>query len=376
MRNASRLRASCVLGAWLAAALLLPRLAGHAQEKGDKVPEGNAVLPKDGVAKQGVPQGNEKDFGFEETWNGVRVTAALQMIAVPNPIAVVGTRLAAAENPLTWPDWELTLDSPLPLSWDLLKELKDKTPVPNITQRPLSDLKPDELAYYKVVCQALIYSRLVPPDLFEKVGEDEDHRFITFDHLWKTPDVFRGQVVPVKGRMIRLRKWEAPRLAQENGVKYFWEGWVVGQTAKRNPYCIVFVTLPEGLKEAEKMDRPIRFYGYYIKRFRYDAEDAKRETHILIGPTVFLDKAPIVDATDSGIFSQHVLLATAGGIFGLTVLLAALFVWFRRGDRKIQARLALLRDKPLELGSAETDPPPTEKGLEVDFGPHGPRDGV
>jgi hypothetical protein len=209
------------------------------------------------------------------------------------------------------------------------------------------------------------------------VAEDEEHRFITFDHLWRNPDMYRGWIVPVKGRMIRLRKWEAPRLAQENGVKYFWEGWVVGPTAKRNPYCIVFVTLPEGLKEAEKMDQPIRFYGYYIKRFRYDAEDAKRETHLLVGPTVILDKAPpAAEPANTGIFSQHVLLATAAGCFGITMLIVGLTLWFRRGDRKVHSRLASLRDKPLELGSAETDPPPSERAIDVDFGPHGPRDAM
>jgi hypothetical protein len=381
MMNASRLRRSCVLAAWLGAALVFTSLAGHAQEKGDKdleVPaQPNGGLPKAGVAKQGLPQGKGDEFGFQETWTGARISASLQMIAVPNPISVLVTRLAAAENPLTWPEWELTLDSPLPLSWRLLKQIKDKTPFPNLTQRPLSDLKPEDRAFYLVFCDALVKSHLVPADVFEKAGEDEDHRFITFDHLWRNPGYYRGQVVPVTGRMIRLRKDEAPRRAQENGVKYFWEGWVVGPTPKRNPYCIVFVTLPDGLKEAETMNQPIRFYGYYIKKFLYDAETAKRETHLLVGPTVFLEKAPPpVEPANTGIFSQHVLIATAAGFFSITVAPVLLTLWFRRGDHRIHRRIASLRDKPLDLGSAETDPPPTDKGLDIDFGPHGPRDGM
>jgi hypothetical protein len=146
MPNASHLRRLCALGVWLAAALVFARVTGHGQEKGEKVPEGNAALPKEGIANKGVPQAQDDEFSFHDTWLGVRLAASMQMLAVPHPIAVFGPRLAAAENPLTWPDWQFTLDSPLPLSLTLLKDLKDKTPVPNIMQRPLSDLKPDERA--------------------------------------------------------------------------------------------------------------------------------------------------------------------------------------------------------------------------------------
>jgi hypothetical protein len=398
MLNESRLR-GLVVGAWVLAALLAFGAIGVAQDK-DKIrpqiglkdekpkfahkdksdDKGEQVPGKDGLPKQGPedkplpPPAANDDFGYLQSWTGVRIGAALQVLAVPNAVSPVMARMAAAENPLTWPDWELTLTSPLPLSEHLLRDLKDSTPVPNLTNRPLSDLKPDERAYYMVTCQALIYSHLVHVDLFEKVGEDDEHRFITFAHLWKQPNLYRGQVVPVRGRMIRLRRWEAPKLAQENGVKYFWEGWVVGPTKGVNPYCIVFVELPEGLKEAEKMDQPVRFYGYYIKRFRYDAEDAKRETHILIGPTVILEKAPVIVPATEGIFSRHVLIATGVGFFSITVIIAGLTLWFRRGDKKVQHRLASLRDKPLELGSAETDPPPHEpRDADPEFGPYGPR---
>jgi hypothetical protein len=368
-----RLRSSIVVGVWL-----LTALVASAQDKAPR-PPGNEDdgLPKEGFAEKGLPAvGPNDQFGFQHTWEGVRLCAALQMIAAANPVGVVGVRLAAAENPLTWPDWELTLERPLPLSANLLDAIKDSTPVPSLTMRPLSDLKPDERAFYLLTCQALIYSHLVKAELFEKVGEDDDHGFITFAHLWRQPKLYRGEIVPVRGRMIRLRRWEAPKLAQENGVKYFWEGWVVGPTRGVNPYCIIFSELPEGLKEAEKMDRPVRFYGYYIKKFRYDAEDAKRETHILIGPTVFLEKAPGAPPP-TGIFSRDVLILTGVGFFSITAIIAGLTFWFRRGDRAVHSKLATLRDGPLELGSSETDPPPVEpREPDPDFGPHGRRDGT
>jgi len=373
MLSESRLRGT-VVGACVLAALVAFSVGGVAQDKGPQVPAKDG-LPKQDPAHKPLPPpaANAGQFDFDP-WTGLRIEAALQVIAVPNPVSAIATRLAAAEIGLLWPDWEVRLTSPLPLSAHLLRALKDSTPVPNLTNRPLSDFKPDDQAYYLVTCEALINSRLVGVDLFEKVGEDEEHRFITFAHLWNQSKLYRGQVVPVRGRMIRLRRWEAPKLAQENGVKYFWEGWVVGPTKGVNPYCIVFAELPDGLKEAEKMDQPVRFYGYYIKRFRYDAENAKRETLVLIGPTVILEKAPVVVPATEGIFSQHVLIATGVGFFSITVIIVGLTLWFRRGDRKVQSRLALLRDRPLELGSAETDPRPHEpRSPDPEFGPYGPR---
>jgi len=116
----------------------------------------------------------------------------------------------------------------------------------------------------------------------------------------------------------------------------------------------------DGLKEAEKMDRQIRFYGYYIKRFRYDAEDAKRETHILDRPTVFLDKAAAgVEPASGGIFRTRAArnrghLRVDGGAGGTLCVVQA-----RRSKNPRSTGIAA--GQAAGTGSAETDPPPTER---------------
>ncbi len=338
---------------WRTAFVLAVLLAGafveSAQDKGDKagdlpVPGKGKVIPE--------PDLGEQPIKFVETPTGVRVGAAMQMLAATNPVVVAAARLAAGDNPLLWPDWELALDAPLPLKSKWLNEIKDGTPTPRMQGVPFRELPISDQAFYLLLCQALDYSRSVPVELFQRAGEKNS--FVTFDHLWRQPDLYRGQIVPVIGRMIRLRKWEAPRLAQQKGIEFAYEGWVVGQTPKRNPYCIVFVAIPEGLHEAETMDRQVKFYGYYLKKFRYDAEKTVRETHLVVGPTVFLEPNQTPATPPSEPFTRNVLLATLAGLLGIMLMIAAMYLWFRRGDRRVQARLAALRDRqPLQLGGEE-----------------------
>jgi hypothetical protein len=297
----------------------------------------------------------EEEFSYLQTWEGVRIGAALQMIATPNPVAALLIRRIAADCPLLWPDWELPIDAPLPLSRELLGLLKDGTAVPNLRGKDPREWTAEERAYQRVVSEALINSKLVSPELFEKEGQK--YRYVTFDHLWRDPEEYRGKVVPVTGRMIRLRRQQAPRPAQAYGLPFAYEAQVVGPTAKRNPYWILFVTLPEGLEEAESMNRAIRFYGYYIKKVKYESDDQKvRVTHLLIGPTVILEE-PATTAPPERIFSRDVLLALMGGALAIVLAIVGMALYFRRGDRAVQSKLAALRDRPLNLGSEEPEPP-------------------
>jgi len=72
----------------------------HAAGEGDKVPEGNATFRKS-LANQEFRK-HEKDFGFERLeWRPGNRSPADDR--VPNPIAVLSARLAAAENPRPGP---------------------------------------------------------------------------------------------------------------------------------------------------------------------------------------------------------------------------------------------------------------------------------
>jgi hypothetical protein len=348
MGNLARWRRSILFAACAGTAFLAFGSAGAGQPK-------EADDPK----KDPLPV-----FPFVETPMGIRIGAAMQLFATPNPIVLAANRLAATTGnmaPLLSPEWDLTLEAPLPLPHRLLADLHDGTPVPgDLTKKDPKSWSAEERAYLQLLNDALIYSTLVPFDLFERAGKVNN--YVTFDHLWLKPDEYRGEIVPVIGHMKLLRKWKAPSKAQENGIEFVYEGWVDGPTAKRNPYCILFADLPKGLEPSEKLDVPATFYGYYIKKFRYEATNSKRVTHLLIGPTVRVHAK--ADTPASTPFTRDVLYATVGGLFALGALIITMHWWFHRGDRRIQSRLAALRDKePFTLNGDEPADPQSPSGV-------------
>jgi hypothetical protein len=375
MRNVLRLQGSAI------SLLLALGFTAVAQEKSDKGPEvrGAATegLPAKDIASKAVPgePAKEPEFGFLQTPVGIRLSAAIQMIAMPNPVAAIGVRLAAASGefaPLLWPEWEVALDAPPPLPVKYLSDLKDGTAIPgNLGAKPPEEWTREERAYLQILNDALIDSRLVPAKFFEEAAQKNRH--VTFDHLWRNPGEYRGEIVPVTGRMIRFRRWPTPSRAKASGIESVYEAWVVGETPKRNPYCILFTDLPAGMEEKETMDHPVRFYGYYIKKFRYQADKADRMTHLLIGPTIYPETVP-PPPPPAMPFSRFVLFGIAGGSLALLFAIVAMGLWFRRGDRAIHSKLAAMREKSLNLSDDEAGASPEQTSEGPDAGePGGPR---
>src|SRR5207249_7587264 len=131
-------------------------------------------------------------------------------------------------------------------------------------------------------------------------------RDVTFAHLWEQPGDYRGQVIHIEGRLKRLRKFDAPRLAAAEGIACVYEGWVFSEEYFSNPFCVLVTELPRGLEPAEKLEHQVAFDGYFFKRYRYRAGDGLREAPLLIGRTLAMrDPAP-TDSSPS--FSQSFLL--------------------------------------------------------------------
>ncbi len=266
--------------------------------------------------------------------------AAAQLILARDPLTVVVLREAGFRSKV-WNEPDFIAATAPPLNSEWLDKIRDGTPMPDFRGKAEDEKRPDQLAIYKIWMEAIVNAFNTPPDAFAKSAEENSH--VTFAHLYNNPALYRGKVIPITGRLARLRKYEAS-WATKAGIPYVYEGWIFGPTQGSNPFQVIFPILPEGLKEAEKMDVQVSFNGYFLKKLKYPAADGSRylETPVLIGPTLtLLQKPPATAETTS------LPLAALAGLIALivavTIGLVLISWYFRSGDKVLQKRLTLMQ---------------------------------
>jgi hypothetical protein len=270
-----------------------------------------------------------------------RAATAVQLVGARDPLTVAVMRSKTLREQV-WGEMEFVGDFAPKLSADYLDLIRDHRPMPDVRGIPDEEIPRADRAMINAYNEALIYAFRHPLDAFKKSAKDHEH--LKFAHLWNQPDLHRGKVITVTGRLARVRKYEAPSAAQEAGVKYLYEGWLFGETKGSHPFAIVFAVLPEGLPIAEKMDRGVTFYGYFLTRYKYRAQKGDVETPLLIGPTVVLS-TPAAASDDITPFPVFALIGVGIVLTGIVTGMFIISWWFRRGDSKIQSQLADLHHR-------------------------------
>jgi hypothetical protein len=166
----------------------------------------------------------------------------------------------------------------------------------------------------------------------------------------------------VQGRLQRLRRLDVPQFMKARGIKVLYEGWI-GQ-GHRRASCVVFTELPTGFQVGEEVDYPVVFKGYFFKKWRHHTQEGDRFSPLLVGRTI---ERPGKQASSglAGSMSTGFVVGITGLIGGTIFLVVGLGWWFRRGDRRLQRKLAELHGQPfLEPGQE----PALDNGLPANDG--------
>jgi hypothetical protein len=211
-----------------------------------------------------------------------------------------------------------------------------------------------------VYCQVLALAHFTSAKAFAKSAR----RDVTYAHLFNYPEDHRGQVVHVSGRLVRLRRFNPPDEARGLGVGNLYEGWIMTDRFGKNPACVVFTDLPDGLTIDD--DRPLNIDGvsldgYFYKRYRYKANDSKkanefRDAPLLIGHTLSGPFGPGAKEEDySDNWGHNLIWLFLSVVIGAVLGVIGLTFWFRYHDQRVHRRI---------LASRHTDfvPPPAEEG--------------
>jgi hypothetical protein len=196
-------------------------------------------------------------------------------------------------------------------------------------------------------CEAAFKSSLTSLGAFA----NSTHADVTFAHLFNEPWKYRGQVIHFEGKLRRIRSFDAPGMLEAKGIKTLYECWLFDTNYGVNPVCLVCTELPDGLKPAEQLDLMASFDAYFFKRYRYKAAESKagqaREAPLFIGRSFVLTRAPVVRADDERFTAswQALLMCFLGVVLVTFVLAFGLHLWFRRGDRRVRARIEAVRGR-------------------------------
>jgi hypothetical protein len=297
--------------------------------------------------------------------------------------SVPAARWLISEDTPALPGWELALRELLPLNPKYLDGIKDDRPLPDMRPNAPHDPKSSDRAFYHAYLQALWRSQRATPEMFENSAEETKH--IVWANLKSEASRYRGKIITVKGKLKVVRKRDAPEASQEKGIPDVYSGWIAPDVKGVPPFTIAFTDLPAILFPSEKLDADVTFSGYFLGRVKFPSETKRGNKEDLISPYL-VGKSPIVhevkppvkppeNAEEPTSYSLPLIVATMMGFAVVVLLGGLLLLWYRRGDREIQSKLAGVRDKhsPFTL---EPDSAPAVEEEEKPVGDTTPADGT
>jgi hypothetical protein len=315
---------------------------------------------------------------FWNEFSRQRPAAAAEVVGIRDPL----TALAMTGYGQATVLWGLppVPDRAPPLDPDLLAGVLDKKSLPDFRQWPARDWERWQIATYRLYCQAVLQAAQTPPEAFAKSARE--NAFVDWGSMFRNPGKFRGEVIPVKGVLRRLRRIvDPPQGVTRQGITVLWEGWVFTETFGSNPVCVILTDLPAGIKEGERLSQGVTFDGYFLMRYRYLSGYGWRDTLLFIAPTLTLTARPSA-AVEPGMFSlSGWMFAGMIALFAGTIaLVVGLGWWFRRGDQRFRRRVTEVQagmfaeselgheEGPGTVTSVRPEPQPGREGN----GAHGP----
>ncbi len=199
---------------------------------------------------------------------------------------------------------------------------------------------------YEAYWQFLVQAHYTSATAFTQAAR----RDVTYVHLFNEPENYRGQVVHVSGRLIRLLRFDPPMEARAAGVSDLYEGWIMTDAFGENPVCVAFTDLPPGLTvdNRRKYNESVSFDGYFYKRYRYKAGDSKkineyRDAPLLIGHTLTGQFGTSAAREESETWGHDLIWLFLEVVGGAVVGLIVLTLWFRYHDRRVRHRIRASR---------------------------------
>lgn len=174
------------------------------------------------------------------------------------------------------------------------------------------------------------------------------------DLFSKGRESYRFDLIQFAGRLKRLKKIEPNEYLKDNGVKDYYEAWIV-PTSDTNPLCILLTEKPEGIEPNLEYNPsyPVIASGYFFKLFEYQSKEPSeknkgtfltRRAPLLMGKS--LTVRPQNEGDGGEVWREYFLPALLTFVGLMTAFILGTTWYFRRGDRKSIAVLEKKKGNP------------------------------
>jgi hypothetical protein len=156
---------------------------------------------------------------------------------------------------------------------------------------------------------------------------------------------YLNDLIHMEGKLVVIRSMKPTEELEEiDGVKELYECWLYASESSKF-VDVVVSELPPELKPGEHQTAWVSFDAYYFKLFHYESEQVKEGSkdpnkHQWQSAPLFLGKTvEVIQSRDvqQSAFTSSMLGGILGGLGALIGIAFLITLWFRRGDKQLQA---------------------------------------
>jgi len=176
----------------------------------------------------------------------------------------------------------------------------------------------------------------------------------TFVQLYQQSKEYRGELVTLRGTLVRAHHLPAPR--NDYGIDGYYQVWLQPEDNRSFPMVIYCLDLPEGFPTGMTLSEEAEITGFFFKRWAYKASDTIRSTPVTLARTVHWYRRPeVAGGPPGGVLVVVLMIAGAAAV--ALVVVGYVYLRTRRGG-------------PTELASRTARGATGDARAEADAGRH------
>ncbi len=157
--------------------------------------------------------------------------------------------------------------------------------------------------------------------------------YVAFVQLYRQSPEYRGELVTVRGRMVRAHRLRAPK--NDYGFTHYYQTWLQPRDNLTNPMVIYVLHLPDGFPTGMEISEEVEVTGFFFKRWAYLAKDTIRSAPVVLAKTVQWHK-PAPSPVPSPYALYQMLWAVLSAM--ILVVLAVVYMYHRPGRTPARRR--------------------------------------